>query len=73
MNATLNISKTIEERAINLILSGVEPTLAVKQAIDDENTLIEELIANSSKRSQKLRNQMCKNTYAIIHLKNAMA
>lgn len=73
MNTELTISTTIEERAINLIIAGVEPLTAFKQAIDEENELISELISNTSKRSQNLRNQMCKNTYAIIHLKNAMA
>lgn len=69
----INISNTIEERTINLIIAGVEPLTAFKQALDEETTLIEELIENRTERSKKLRNQMCKNTYAIIHLKNAMA
>lgn len=72
MTNDLNISATIEERAIQLILQGIEPLDAINQAITDENNLIGELIANTTSRSQNLRNQMCKNTYAIIHLMNAL-
>lgn len=72
MKNNLNISATIEERAIQLILQGIEPLDAISQAITDENNLIGELISNTTSRSQNLRNQMCKNTYAIIHLMNAL-
>lgn len=72
MKTTLNISNTIEERTINLIISGVEPITAIKQAIQEETRLIEELIANRTERSQKIRTQLRKNVYAIIHLKNAI-
>ena len=36
------LSKSIEERAINLIMTGVEPLEAVKLAIIEENKLITE-------------------------------
>jgi hypothetical protein len=66
------LSKSIEKRALDLIEKGIEVIEAVKQAIQEEQTLINELIENRTQRSKNLRNQMCKNTYAIIHLKNAI-
>ena len=72
MKSDLNISSTIEERAIQLMIQGLEPLEAIGKAIEEENNLIGELIANTTSRSQNLRNQMCKNTYAIIHLINAL-
>lgn len=72
MTNDLNISATIEERAIQLILQGIDPLDAISQAITDENNLIGELIENTTSRSRNLRSQMCKNTYAIIHLINAI-
>jgi hypothetical protein len=66
------LSKSIEKRALDLIEKGIEVIEAVKQAIQEEQTLINELIENRTQRSKNVRNQMCKNTYAIIHLKNAI-
>jgi hypothetical protein len=66
------LSKSIEKRALDLIEKGIEVIDAVKQAIQEEQTLITELIENRTQRSKNVRNQMCKNTYAIIHLKNAI-
>lgn len=66
------LSKSIEKRALDLIEKGIEVIEAVKQAIQEEKTLITELIENKTQRSKNVRNQMCKNTYAIIHLKNAI-
>ena len=63
-----NISKSVEERAINLIINGVDPIEAVKQAIQEEQKLIEEMIAQQTERSVKAKNQICKNVYGLIHL-----
>ena len=62
------LPKSIEERAINLILKGVDAIQAVKQAIQEEQKLIEEMIAQQTERSIKAKNQICKNTYGLIHL-----
>ena len=63
-----NISKSVEERAINLIINGVDPIEAVKQAIIEEQNLIEEMIAQNTERSKQAKNQICKNVYGLIHL-----
>jgi hypothetical protein len=63
-----NISKSVEERAINLIINGVDVIEAVKQAIQEEQKLIEEMIAQQTERSVKAKNQICKNVYGLIHL-----
>jgi hypothetical protein len=63
-----NISKSVEERAINLIINGVDAIEAVKQAIQEEQKLIEEMIAQQTERSVKAKNQICKNVYGLIHL-----
>jgi hypothetical protein len=64
----INISKSVEERAINLIINGVDAIEAVKQAINEEQKLIEEMIAQQTERSVKAKNQICKNVYGLIHL-----
>jgi len=64
------ITKSIEERAINLIINGMDVIEAVKQSIIEENKLIEEMIAQTTERSQKAKNQICKNTYHLINLFN---
>jgi hypothetical protein len=63
-----NISKSVEERAINLIINGVDPIEAVKQAIQEEQKLIEEMIAQNTERSKQAKKQICKNVYGLIHL-----
>lgn len=63
-----NISKSVEERAINLIINGVDAIEAVKQAINEEQKLIEEMIVQQTERSVKAKNQICKNVYGLIHL-----
>ena len=63
-----NISKSVEERAINLIINGVDPIEAVKQAINEEQNLIEEIIAQNTERSKQAKKQICKNVYGLIHL-----
>ena len=63
-----NISKSVEERAINLIINGVDPIEAVKQAIIEEQKLIEEMIAQNTERSKQAKKQICKNVYGLIHL-----
>lgn len=66
------LPKSIEERTLNLMLNGVEFKKAILTAIDEEQKLIEEMIAQTSERSKKAKNQIIKNTYALIHLKNAL-
>lgn len=64
-----NLSKTIEERAINLIIKGMDVIEAVKKAIEEENKLIDELISQRTERSKRAKEIMKKNTFAIINLK----
>jgi hypothetical protein len=63
-----NLSKSVEERAINLILNGVDAIEAIKQAIIEEQKLIEEMIAQNTERSKQAKKQICKNVYGLIHL-----
>ena len=62
------ISKSVQERAINLIIKGVDPIEAVKQALIEDTKLAEEMIAQTTERSRKAKNQICKNVYGLIHL-----
>ena len=62
------ITKSIEERAINLMLTGIDAVEAVKQAIIEEQKLIEEMIAQNTERSKQAKKQICKNVYGLIHL-----
>jgi hypothetical protein len=62
------ISKSVEERAINLIIKGVDPIEAVKQALTEDSKFAEEMIAQTTERSKKAKNQICKNVYGLIHL-----
>tara|TARA_R110000868_G_scaffold113626_1_gene304736 strand:- start:230 stop:460 length:231 start_codon:yes stop_codon:yes gene_type:complete len=64
------LSKSIEERAINLMIKGIDAIEAVKQAIIEEQKFIEEMIAQQTERSVKAKNQICKNVYGLIHLIN---
>lgn len=66
--ATEILTKSIEERAINLMISGVEAIEAVRQAIIEEQKLISEMIEQRTQRSQKAKAQICKNTYHLINL-----
>lgn len=63
-----NLTKSVEERAINLMLNGVDAIEAVKQAIIEEQKLIEEMIAQNTERSVKAKKTICKNVYGLIHL-----
>jgi hypothetical protein len=65
---TTTLTKSIEERAINLIISGVDAIEAVKQAIIEEQKLISEMIEQRTERSQKAKAKICKNTYHLINL-----
>ena len=65
-----NLSRSIEERAINLMINGVEAIAAVKQAIIEENQLIAEMLEQTTERSKKAKATICKNTYGLIHLIN---
>lgn len=62
------LSKSIEERAFNLIQNGVEVLEAVKQAIIEENKFIYEMLEQTTERSKKAKNTICKNVYGLIHL-----
>jgi len=64
------LSKSVEERAINFIVNGVEPLEAVKLAIIEEQKLISEMLEQTTERSIKAKNQICKNVYGLIHLIN---
>lgn len=64
------LSKSIEERAINLMTQGVDAIEAVKLAIIEENKLITEMLEQRTERSIKAKNQICKNIYGLIHLIN---
>ena len=64
------LSKSIEERTINLMINGMDAIQAVKQAIIEEQKFIEEMIAQQTERSVKAKNQICKNVYGLIHLIN---
>jgi hypothetical protein len=63
-----NLTKSIEGRAINLIISGVDAIEAIKQAIIEENKLINELLEQRTERSINAKSKICKNTYGLIHL-----
>ena len=62
------LSKSIEERAINLIINGIEPLEAVKIAIEEEQKLISEMLEQTTERSKKAKVTMCKNVYGLIHI-----
>ena len=62
------LSKSIEERAINLIIKGIEPLEAVKLAIIEEQKLISELLEQTTERSKKAKAILCKNVYGLIHI-----
>ncbi len=64
------LSKSIEERAIKLMITGVDAIEAVKQAIIEENNFITEMLEQKTERSVKARKQLCKNVYGLIHLIN---
>lgn len=62
------LTKSVEERAINLMINGMDAIEAVKQAIIEEQKLIEEMIAQNTERSKQAKKQICKNVYGLIHL-----
>lgn len=62
------LSKSIEERAIILIQNGVEVLEAVKLAIIEENKFISEMLEQTTERSKKAKNTICKNVYGLIHI-----
>lgn len=64
------LSASIEERAIELIINGIDPIEAIKQAIQQEQKLIEEMIAQQSQRAKQAMNQIRKNVYGLIHIMN---
>jgi hypothetical protein len=64
------ITKSIEERAINLMINGMDAIEAIKLAIIDENKFISEMLEQTTERSVKAKNQICKNVYGLIHLIN---
>lgn len=66
------MNASIENRAIELMIEGVEAIEAVKQAISEQNKMINEIIEGNTQRAKNLKSQMCKNVYALIHLNNAL-
>jgi hypothetical protein len=62
------LTKSVEERVINLMINGMDAIEAVKQAIIEEQKLIEEMIAQNTERSVKAKQTICKNVYGLIHL-----
>ena len=62
------LTSTVEKRAFNLIQNGVEVLEAVKQAIIEENKFISEMLEQTTERSKKAKNTICKNVYGLIHL-----
>jgi hypothetical protein len=67
------INEQVENRAIDYILNGMDVLDAVKQAIQDENALCMEILQGTTERAKNVKKQMCKNVYAICHLKNALS
>lgn len=68
------LSESITNRALELIELNPEMDVldAVKESIIEENKMIQELHEQKTERAIKLKNAMCKNVYALIHLKNAL-
>lgn len=64
----IGLSKSVEERAINYIIQGVEPVEAIKIAINEENALIAEMLEQRTEKSKQALNQICKNVYALSHI-----
>ena len=64
------LTKSIEERAINLMIQGIDAIEAVKLAIIEENKFISEMLEQKTERSVKAKKQLCKNVYGLIHLIN---
>ena len=64
------LTKSIEERAINLMIQGIDAIEAVKLAIIEENKFISEMLEQRTERSVKVKKQLCKNVYGLIHLIN---
>lgn len=64
------LSKSIEERAINLMIQGIDVIEAVKLSIIEENKFLTEMLEQRTERSVKAKNQICKNVYGLIHLIN---
>ncbi len=62
------LSKSVEESAINLIINGVDPIEAIKIAILNEQNLISEMLEQSTERSKKAKEILCKNVYGLIHI-----
>ena len=67
-----NISKSLENRIINFMINKIDFETAVKMAIEEENKFIGEMIEQTTERSQKAKKQICKNVYALAHVKNAL-
>jgi len=64
------LSKSIEERAISLMIQGVDEIEAINIALIEENKLITEMLEQRTERSIKAKNHICKNVYGLIHLIN---
>lgn len=64
------LSKSIQERALVLILNGVETLEAVKLAIIDENNFINEMLEQKTERAKTAKNQISKNVFGILNILN---
>jgi hypothetical protein len=65
------ISKSLENRAVELIINnGLNPIDALKQAIQEENALCNEMISQKTDRSVKAMDIMCKTVYGASHILN---
>jgi len=64
------LSKSIKERAINLMIQGIDAIESVKMAIIEENKFISEMLEQRTEKSIKAKKQICKNVYGLIHLIN---
>jgi hypothetical protein len=62
------LSKSVQERAINLIINGIDVLDAVKIAIEQEQDLISEMLEQTTERSKKAKTTICKNVYGLIHI-----
>ena len=68
------LSDSITYRALELVHNNPKMDVleAVKQAIIEENNMINELIQNKTERAKNLRNAMAKTVYTSIHLKDCL-
>lgn len=59
----LSIPTSVENRAIDFILNGMEPLEAIKKALEVENNLISEIIERRTDRSKVAAKVICNRVY----------